>query len=451
MPTAVDPVSDFVNAASVPLEAWHASGGLQEAERILAENPSLASEDIYAAATLGDAARVQGFISRDPESATRKGGPRDWDALTYLCFSRYLKLDRSKSEGFVKSAKALLEAGADAKTGWWEGNHSPRPEWESALYGACGIAHHPEVTQLLLDHGADPNDGETVYHTPETFDNRAMKVLVGTGKMTKESLAMLLMRKHDWHDFEGAKWLVENGADPNYPSRFGHTPLHHAIIRDNELRIVEVLLDHGADPTVVSRGISGLSLAAKRGRGDLLDLFAAKGFKPDLEPFEALVAACARNDEQTVRNLGLQHPSVIDGLRDNGGTLLANFAGNGNAAGVLLLIESGAPVWSVYKEGDGYYGVAENSTALHVAAWRIRPETVQVLVDRGADVNAVDARGKTPLMLAIQACISSYWVERRTPKCVDILLKAGASLKGIDRLSGYEDVDLLLIEAGLQA
>lgn len=37
----------------------------------------------------------------------------------------------------------------------------------SALYGAAGVAHDPELTRILLGAGADPNDGESVYHSTE--------------------------------------------------------------------------------------------------------------------------------------------------------------------------------------------------------------------------------------------------------------------------------------------
>ena len=33
-----------------------------------------------------------------------------------------------------------------------------------------------------------------------------MKLLVGTGKLSDDNLALMLIRKHDWHDFDGAKW-----------------------------------------------------------------------------------------------------------------------------------------------------------------------------------------------------------------------------------------------------
>ena len=90
------------------------------------------------------------------------------------------------------------------------------------LYGAAGVAHHPGVTRVLLERGADPNDGEVVYHTPETDDNGVLKLLLETGKLTADSLATMLLRKHDWHDRDGVKLLLEHGADANRTTRWGY-------------------------------------------------------------------------------------------------------------------------------------------------------------------------------------------------------------------------------------
>ncbi|HEX9217031.1 MAG TPA: hypothetical protein VF864_08635, partial [Gemmatimonadales bacterium] len=198
-----DPQAAFVEAACAPRESGHASGTLERAEAILAAHPEVAGSDIHTAAILGDATAVRRFLQRDPRNATAKGGPYGWDALTHLCFSRYLRLDKARSDGFVRAARALLDAGASANTGWYEMNHQPNPEWESALYGAAGVAHHAELTRLLLERGANPNDGEVPYHSPETHDNAALKVLVESGKLNEDSLGMILLRKTDWHDYEG--------------------------------------------------------------------------------------------------------------------------------------------------------------------------------------------------------------------------------------------------------
>jgi hypothetical protein len=127
-----------------------------------------------------------------------------------------------------------------------------------------------------------------------------------------------------------------------------------------------------------------------------------------------------------------------------GGRLTAEFAGVGNADGVRLLLDLGVPVSARFEEGDGYFDEAGNSTALHVAAWRARHKTVKLLIERGAPLDARDAKGRTALMLAVKACVDSYWSDWRSPDSVAALLAAGASTDGVVAPSGYDEVDRLL-------
>jgi ankyrin repeat protein len=295
-----DPLEDFIEAASVPLTA-HQSGTLEGAAAILAAHPEVAAGNVYAASVFGDDAAVRRFLTQDARNATANGGPRNWDALTHLCFSRYLRHDRAKSDGFVRAAAALLDAGASANTGYFDTDHRPEPQFESVLYGAAGVARCVELTRLLLDRGADPNDGEVPYHSPESYDNEIVKILVGSGKLTPDSLATMLLRKHDWHDYEGIKWLLEHGAGPNRITRWHRAALHQATLRDNSIEIFQVLLDYGADPTLVAEGKSAVAIAARRGRGDLLELFERRGIPVELHGVEGLLAACAKNDAAGVR------------------------------------------------------------------------------------------------------------------------------------------------------
>ena len=271
-PTPPDPKDEFIDAA-----VWH--GSLDRAAAILAEHPEIAGHDIHIAAILGDDAAVRRFLDADPSNATAKGGPRGWDALTHLCFSKYLRLDRARSDAFLRAAVALLDAGASANAGFYSPEHRPAPDFESVLYGAAGVAHHPEMTRLLLERGADPNDGEVPYHTPETLDNRAMKVLVESGKLTPDSISLMLARKFNWHDDEGVAWLLSHGADANYLSSWGWRPLHVALNSGVPLSYFEWLLDRGADPTLTDKnGVSPFGLAARMARADALDLFERRGF-----------------------------------------------------------------------------------------------------------------------------------------------------------------------------
>ena len=429
------PRVEFLQAAT-----WH--GPLGEAERLLRTHPGLATLDIHTAAVVGDDAVVQRCLIEDPSNATARSEPYGGDALTYLCLSKYLRLDPSRSEKFLRAATALLDAGADPNTGFWSDG-----EFETALYGAAGVAHHEVLTRLLVERGADPNDVEAVYHSPETENSGAMKVLVETGRVTPEHLSLMLIRKHDWHDFEGARYLLEHGAGPNFQRERGLLPIHHGIARDNDLAMIELLLDHGADPGIVRNGHTAIELAARRGRGDLLELFERRGYPTELQGVNQLIAACARGSTDLVRYCVERQPALVSQLIAQGGARLAEFAGTWNTIGVGLLLELGVPVTAVY-EGDGYFDLAKETTALHVAAWKGLPSTVRLLIVRGAPVNAHDAKGRSPLMLAVKATVDSYWTERRTPDSVKALLEAGASLSRVKYPSGYAAVDELLRQYG---
>ena len=418
---------------------WH--GPLDKANSILESHPEIASSDIHVAAVLGEEHAVRELLAADPTAVRRTSPPFDGDPLTYLGLSKYLRLDKARSDAFVRTATALLDAGADPNAGFWKNG-----EHETVLYGAAGVAHHGPLTRVLIERGADPNDPEVVYHTPEDWDMDALRAVVETGRLTRESLSLMLLRKHDWHHTEGVRYLLERGADPNFVGGRWLTPLQHAIVRDNDLAVVELLVDHGADFSVSHPDLptNALGMAARRGRGDILTLADRRGRSVKLQGIEAVLAACALGDEAAAKEIAAPNREVVQDLVRDGGQVLAEFAGNDNTRGVALLLDLGIPVNARFVAGDGYWGVAKDSTALHVAAWRACHDTAKLLIERGADVNARDAKGNTPIMMAIKACVDSYWTEWRSPDTVAALLAAGASTEGVPAKSGYDEVDALI-------
>lgn len=448
-----DPVAAFIEAACVPRHSGHGSGTLEHAELILTRYRQVATANIHSAAILADEPTVQKFLTQNPKDATTTGGPYNWDALTHLCFSRYLRLDPTRSDAFVNTARTLLNAGASAKTGWYEmiDYPNPRPTFESAIYGAAGIAHHPGLTKLLLANGADPNDEETPYHVPEGYDNTVLKIILESGKFTQASLNTVLLRKADWHDEQGMQLALEYGANPNYRTHWGFNALHQSLRRDNGLIMIQLLLDHGADPTLTTRdGLSAIFIATRRGRGDVLNLFESRNIALNLQGVDSLIAACAQNKPAAIDSLTATEPHLIHELHAKGGTLLAEFAGNANTEGVRNLLDLGVPPAALY-EADLYFDIAKDSTALHVAAWRAWPETVKLLIARGTPINALDGKGRTALQLAVKATVDSYWRYRRTPDSIQSLLEAGASTSGIEIPTGYEEADILLSQYSNQA
>jgi hypothetical protein len=392
---------EFIVAACVPRDD-HASGTLEAADSIREAHPRLAADDIYAAAVLGDFAEVERLLGPDGARATALGGPYGWDALTYLCFSRYLRL--RPSAGFVRAARALLDAGADPNTGFFDSAHQPEPTFESVLYGAAGVAHHAGLTRLLLARGADPNLGDVAYHAPEGFDAGAMRAVVESGLLSPAGLTTMLHRKLDWTDLAGVRWLLEHDVDPNALSAWGDRALHHSLARDNALPLPEALLDFGADPTLTAparEDRSAVAMAARYGRADALELFASRGFDIDLHGDDAFFAALSRGDRSGALAFVTAEPRIADRLEASQPAVVATVAGAGNTAALGLALDLGFPM---------------SADALAVAVWRERTEAVQLLLARGALVTASE------LALATRALAEvSEWTPHHSREILDAL------------------------------
>jgi ankyrin repeat protein len=272
--------------------------------------------------------------------------------------------------------------------------------------------------------------------------------------MTPVNLVLMLLRKLDWHDYDGAKWLLENGVDPNVRWAKGLPTLAFAMTRDSDIQMIDLLLDHGADPSASmtlpdGREINGVEVTARLGRGDVLASLRNRGVSIELHGAASLIAACAMGDEASVLGISGAEPALVGDLLRDAPDLLMRFALCGNLEGIRMLLDLGADVNTRDPRGDGYWGIAKDGTALHVAAWKAHHETVALLVARGADVNARNARGETPLMRAVAAATDSYWMRRRKPDSVRTLLSAGAAREGVQVPTGYDEIDLLMVTSSV--
>jgi ankyrin repeat protein len=444
-------LSAFLVAASPPRHA-HADGSLEEARALLRAEPSLGTSTIFGAAITGNDEAAERHLRADPLLATLRGGPYEWDALTYLCFSRFLRHDAPTelevSARFTRVAERLLDAGASANTGFLDTQHQPTATFESVLYGAAGLAQHAPITRLLLARGADPNDSEVPYHAPESYDLSVMNALLESGSLNAASLAMMLLRKTDWHDERGIARLLDYGVDPNVAGHWKHSPFIHAIRRNNRPAIIERMLNHGANPLRrigdLDGDMDGVALTIWCGRRDLLSMYAAHGRTRAFDPLETIAVACLEGHTDRARALQASSHDTAAAFAAQAPAFLARSIISGNEDAVRVLLAIGVPVDSRFTDTDGYWGLAPYGTALHVAAWFGRHAIVRMLLDAGADAVAQDSRYRTPLMYAVKACTNSHWMDRRAPDSVAALLAAGADARSISTPTGYDDIDTLL-------
>jgi hypothetical protein len=298
-------------------ERWAAAAAL------LAAEPTIVDRSICAAAAAMDPDALSRHLAADPASVDRAAGPFQWPPLLYVTYSR-VPLDRSADQ-VSQVVTLLLDAGADPDIGYlWGGLATPF----TALTGAFGEgeqgpgrqprhSHSQLVAKLLLDRGADPNDGQTLYNRMFTPGNDHLELLFqyGLGTVTNgpwfrrlgealETPAELMGRQVRWaaeHGFaERLALLADHGVDVGgvevvawtVPADIdglvqGRTALHDAAWSGDVDR-VRTLLDAGADPGIrdATYGTTPLGWAEhafQSGTADVLRPVTAPG-----EPSESL-------------------------------------------------------------------------------------------------------------------------------------------------------------------
>jgi TonB family protein len=139
------------------------------------------------------------------------------------------------------------------------------------------------------------------------------------------------------------------------------------------------------------------------------------------DPDRLLLAWSAIGRDGAVRELLEENDQVDIGARDDEGwTALMHAARGGYADTVEVLLEHGANVYSENNEG---------ATALHIAAQYGKSEVVELLLKAGADYEATDALGRTPFYRAF---------ENKHADVINVLHAAAQA--DADRLAARQDV-----------
>ena len=295
----------------------------------------------------------------------------------------------------IETAKTLVKLGANIE--------DKAPDGTTALNMAVVNAHF-DMASALLDLGANPNAADprgSALHTVVWLRKPGASweaaglgqdpdpVPRPAGNITAMQLAEKLLQKGanpnvrvTWKEMPMTKGLgtTRNPPDINlgrhHLSYVGATPFYCAA-RNGDAEMMRLLVKHGADPNINTEvGVTPLMAAAG------LDYYEGESpgpltGVPEIERLEALKLA-----------LELGNPI-------NAHTNFGNYPMVGSAEYTLLdypvnmddLLELGVgdPRWN-------------GMTALHGAVLSNQPSLVQFLVDNGADLNAKNTLGWTPLM-----------------------------------------------------
>lgn len=207
------------------------------------------------------------------------------------------------------------------------------------------------IYEKLIDFGADVNT--TIADTADYWDNPGYSALhFACAEMNKYRLAELLIQNgadinakdvysntplhlsvSDEHNFALSKLLIENGVSINDKNIDGQTPLHNACMYNENIKTVELLIQNGAEVNIKdNEGWTPIMYSGFYGNIQIMKFLLDNGADIDL-----------KNDADY---------AIWDLKRTDGSTILFNLVKNGDLDLVKLFVKKGADINAENVDGE---------------------------------------------------------------------------------------------------
>ncbi len=350
--------------------------------QLLADTPGLASGHFGLLCALYDVGAVRTMLADDQTLATVAAGPHV--PLIHTCKSRMFSVWPEKAKDSIAIAEMLVANGADVNAASHEAGTPLSP-----LYWALGHARNLDMAAWLLEHGADPNDNESLYHATELGHADGVRLLLKHGADPK--LTNALPRAMDFDSVEMVTLLLDGGADPNEGSdawtvgtgiERGVPVLHQAARRMNSGPVLDLLLDHGADTSATWCGHSAYAFARVFGNADLATRIAGHGGDTTLTDIEQMLAVAAEG-------------RVPDGFIDTS-KLPTEY--RGILREILHLPDKLPHLKALVAIGlEWDHADSEGVTPVQAAGWCGLPDVMKYFLSLSPDLGHVNAHGGTLL------------------------------------------------------